>query len=325
MAEVIKEDFKQNLFAKPSGQRKTQPTIFDELRWALQHTDKPLEQVLQLISEFHGAWTGSSNNLMNLLTQLSGDVHDKNYIKLATDALKIINNSKTSSNIGRVNNITASQMPVELLREFVSRSQSIHPSVNTYIQMNIGKYPYFQQISESICSFGQSVLQTTDSTLIDRVASNGDQTMQSSYRLRRNTNNKLFDNIKKLVDDSDNILNCLFLRACPVENSMHLLNTNYGKSGSPISHGHGLCMDVFNQQRIKDSIQPSISKATAKFGPSLELCNWAFPISYEISKKPELFTLTAEGKNYTADGFNRPIFHEPEIPIASDDNKTQIS
>ena len=325
MAEIVKEDFKQNLYAKPSGQRQTQPTIFDELRWAAQHVDKPLEQILQLISEFHGLWTGTSQNIMALVKSISNAAHDKNYVALASQALKVLNNTSLPSKIGRINNISASQMPIELLREFVSRCQAIHPAVNTYIQMNIGKYPYFQPISESVCSYGQSILHTSDVTLVDRVKSNGVNTLQSSSRLRRNSDTKLFDTIKPLVDDSENLLNCLFLRACPVENSMHLLNTDYGKSGNAIAHGHGLCMDTFNQKRVKDAIQPCISKATAKFGPALELCNWAFPVEHQIFKKPELFNLEAEGLPYIADAWNRPIIHEPEIPIADELFKTQTA
>lgn len=326
MAEIVTEQFKQSLFSLPSGERKINPTIFDELRWAMQHAENPLEQVVQMIAEFHGLWTGMSPALMNFVSQiasLSNSNSSSAYISAARAALATLNQLSLGSKIGRINNITANTMPIELLRQFVSRCQALHPAVNTYIQTNIGKFPYFQQISESVCSYGQATLNKTDVSPLKRCETNGDVNMQTDFRLRRNTNSKLFDNIKAIPDYTSSFLNTLFLRAMPVNDNMSLLHPNY-EDEKPISHGYGYTMDVFNAKRTKESIQPSIMAAAQKFGPSLQLCNWAFPVEQQIQKQPQWFTLQAETGTYIADELNRPIVREPSLNIASEDAKNEI-
>lgn len=325
MAEIVTEQFKQYLFSLPSGERKTQPTIFDELRWAMQHVQNPLEQVLQLISEFHGLWTGMTPTLMNFVSQISSLANNNSssaYISAAKSALATLNQLNLGSKVGRVNTITANTMPVELLRQFVARCQCMHPAVNTYIQTNIGKYPYFQQISESVCHFGQVVLNKTDVSPIKRSEPNGDVNMDTDFRLRRNTNVKLFDTIKPIVDVSTCLLNTMFIRSMSMDNNMSLLHQEY-ENESPIAHGHSFTMDVFNAKRTKAAIQPCIMESAKKFGPTLQLCNWAFPVEQQIQKQPQWFTLQAETGSYVADELNRPIPREPKIPIASPEDKQE--
>lgn len=327
MAEIVTEDFKQNLFCPPSGERKTNPTIFDELRWAMQHAKNPLEQVTQMISEFHGLWTGMSPALMNFVSQISALANDNSaqaYVSAAKSALETLNQLKLGSNVGKVNNITCNVMPIELLRQFVARCQSLHPAVNAYIQMNIGKYPYFQQISEAVCQFGQIVLNKTDVSPMKRCKNDGDVNMETNYRIRRNSNVKLFDTIKPLVDVSANFLDAMFLRSMNPGNNMALLHEAY-EDESPIAHGHAFTMDVFNAKRAKDAVQPCIMAASAKFGPSLQLCNWAFPVEQQIQKQPQYYTLQAETGPYVADELNRPLVREPKLPIAKDEDKKESS
>lgn len=326
MGEIVTEKFQQNLYTDPSGQRKTNPTIFDELRWAMQHSQKPLEQTLQLISEFHGLWTGMSAQLMGLINSLS-NANNKDYVKAAQSALNLFNSISKDipSAVGRQNKITAGQMNVPLLREFVSRCQALHPSINNFIQLNIGKYPYFQQISESVCQHGQIVLSKSEIPPIDRLQLDGKHTMQSDSPLRRTSTDKLFKTCYTLVDTSSSLVNCLYLRGLAVENNMGLLYPEYGKGSNPMAHGHNFTMDGFNAKRGKDAIQPCISQASSKFGPTLQLVDTFFPVTYEIANTPQFFQLEAEGKSYVADKLNRPLTREPIIPIASDEKKTALS
>jgi hypothetical protein len=104
------------------------------------------------------------------------------------------------------------------------------------------------------------------------------------------------------------------------------LKPDYGKSGSAIAHGHNFCMDGFNAQRKKDAIQPCLMKTVDKFGAALELCNTFFPVEKRAVAVPKMFcSLMAEGKQYMADGFNRPIARQIIEPIASDEKKTSTS
>ncbi len=330
MPSVITEQFTQNIFSGPSGERKTQPTIFDELRWATEHAQNPLEQVVQMISEFHGPWTGMSQQLMNFVNAVASAKQSKDinsYVNTAKQAMSLLDTLSQAipTTVGRVNNIIASNMNIPLLREFVSQCQSIHPTVNSYIQNNIGKYPMFQQISEDVCSFGQIVLKPSEIPPMDRIETGGDESMQTDSVLARSDNTKLYDPIKNMVDISNSLVELMFLRTQPIENNIALLKPEYGKDGKPISHGHNFATDGFNAKRGKDAIQPCVIEATSKFGPSLQLCNWAFPHKYQSKNNVEFYTLEAEGETYIADKLNIPITREPQLIVASEEFKTSLT
>jgi len=328
MAQIVTEDFAQFLFAKASGIKKI-PTIFDELRLAMQHAQNPLEQVIQLIAEFHGPWTGSSSNLLSLINSLSSIKNISSYgdfISKSQAAVSLLNTLSQNfpSSIGRINNIVCGNMNVPLLREFVSRCQNIHPMVNNFIQMNIGKFPYFQQISEDVASLGQIVLHHTEIDPMKKFDSNGKTTLKTNSRLRRKTSDKLFKKIDVLTDEVQNFVDVMFTRCQSVENNMGLLHQEYSKE-KPISHGHNYAMDVFNAKRGKDAIQPIIANAASRFGPSLTLVDTFFPVRYQISNDVQFYNLVAEGESYIADGLNIPIPREPEIPIATEEKKIEVA
>jgi hypothetical protein len=333
---IITEDFKQNLFCQPSGERKASPTIFDEMRWALQHAQDPLGQITQLISEFHGPWVGMSQALMGFVSNLTGIIgkvastvnavkgaaqEASAYVAQAKNAMKTLNSLVMVSKIGRINNINCNTMPIELLRQFVNRVQSIHPSVNAFIQMNIGKYPYFQPVSESMCSFGQPVLSKQQVDLTKRLDSDGETTMKSSSRLRRNTNGKLFDTIKPLMDDSLNLVDVMFTRGLQVDNNMTLLHENYS-SEKPIAHGHNFTPDVFDKNRSLQAITQCLLELVKKIGPASMLLNFVKKVEYAIQKQPQIQNITTEWGTCTVDELTRPIPHrEPALPIASEEDR----
>lgn len=324
MPTVVDEKFFQNLYADPSGQRKG-PTIFDEMRWALQHADKPLEQITQLIAEIHGPFNGMTActaSLMELLGSLGSATSSVSNIAGALSLLEAVTAAMQSS-IGKLNNITASQMSIPMLRQFITKAQQLHPAINNYIQTNIGKFPFFQQISDDVGSLGQIVLNKIDVPPVDRVNSDGAINMQTSCRLGRRPASKIFKTINTLVEEQHNLVDTLFFRAMHPENNIGLLKTDYGKSGSAISHGHNFCMDGFNAQRKKDAVQPCLMKALDKFGAVLQLCNTYFPVENKAVAIPKIFcALEAEGKQYMADGFNRPLPRQVSEPVAKEENKT---
>jgi hypothetical protein len=261
---------------------------------------------------------------MGLLNTVASATTTTATLAAASKALKLMNDTVIlPSLIGRINNTSCSIMPLELLREFVSRCQSIHPAVNTYIQANIGKFPYFQQISESTCGFGQIVLGKTQVDLIKRPNSNGITKMDTSYRIKRIVDQNVFETLRPVVDDTENFADVLFIRAMGVENNMSLLHQDYSNE-RPIPHGHNFTMDVFDASRSKRAVKPSVEEAIKKFGPALQLCNWAFPVDYQIDKKPQWYTLATETGTYIADELNRPVMRDVKIPIASDEDKTAL-
>jgi hypothetical protein len=320
MSQIVTEQFTKSIYAHPEGTRKTKPTIWDELRHAQEHSQKPLEQVLQLIGEFHGGFTGmnqATGNLLNFLLSLFSNKNNKNIQAQAQTALNALKNVVPSSSIGRINNITANEMPPEQLREFVVRSQQIHPSVNAYIQNNIGKYPYFQQISEQVGSLGQVVLTPTDIHPIKRIETGGKDSMTTNFPIRRNVEHKVFKNLSTYIDATGSIVNCLFLRSLRAEgNNSILLNGDNTK----LSHGYNFTMDVENASRNNAAIAPSMAKTVQRFGPSLGLLNSFFPLRHQVSNSPEFFEIETETGKVMVDMLARPVTRTVKTPVAKDED-----
>lgn len=322
---TVTEEFIKSMSTPPSGQRKMAPTIFDELRWATEHAQQPLEQVIQMISEFHGPWTGMNKatlQLLNSLTALFSNISNRTIVAAAKQAVKTLESVTTPSTVGRINSITANDMQTPLLRRFVTASQTIHPSVNTYIQNNIGKYPYFQQISEHVGSMGQVVLTSKDIHPSKRVLTGGNITMATDFPIRRNVNDKVFNNVSSMIDTTESMVNCLFLRAMrPGGNNAILLSD----SNSSVAHGYNYTMDVANADRNKQAVAPCLAKAVNRFGPALQLCDSYFPIDYKVKLEPEYFTLQTETGEYTADILNRPITRVIPTPVAKEEDVVQVA
>lgn len=323
---VINEDFIKKLYSIPSGIR-TKPdiSIFDELRHATQISQKPLEQVLQLISEFHGPFVGLNQNTANLLNTLLSLYKNKdskniqNTIKTTLNALKSFSSSST---IGRQNNVTANDMSIPMYRAFVQKAQAIHPSVNTYIQNNIGKYPHFQQISENVGSLGQIVLTSKDIHPSKRIETGGKDNMTTDFPIRRGVDRKLFKNISKQIDLSTSLVNCLFLRAMKPENNNSILLDD---SNTSVSHGYSYTMDVHNADRNKKAVAPSLAVATTRFGPTLQLLDSYFPIDYQVKLEPEYYEIQTEGGSSLVDRLNRPITRDIPSNVAKEEDAVQVA
>lgn len=324
---VVKEDFIKKLYANPSGTRKngSNISIFDELRHATQHSQKPLEQVIQLISETHGVWTGINQNTANLLTlllSLYSNKDSKNIGSQVKSALTALKSVVSKSTIGRQNTMTANDMSIPMLREFVSKSQAVHPAVNAYIQNNVGKLPYFQQISEQVGSLGQIVLTSKDIHPSKRIDIDGKNTMTTDYPIRRNVERNLFKNISKEIDYSTSLVNCLFLRALRPNNCGPILDNG---SITTKSHGYDYVMDTENADRNKKVVPECLAKAVNRFGPTTQLLNSYFPISYEVQNRSEFYEITTETGSCYVDRLNRPITREIPIPVAKDEDVVQIA
>lgn len=321
---VVKEDFVKNLYAIPSGERK-KLTVFDEFRHATQHSQKPLEQVLQLISEMHGIWVGTNSVVANLLLSLLSlysDKQNKGISNQVKTALNVLNSISNNSTIGRQNTVTANDMDIPTYREFISRAQAIHPSVNAYIQNNIGKYPHFQQISEQVGSLGQIVLTSKDIHPLKRIEIDGKNMMSTDYPLRRNVDTKMFKNVGHQIDISTSLVNCLFLRAQrPEGNNAILLND----SNTSASHGYSGAMDVLNSERNKKSVAPCLVKSAQRFGPTLQLLDSYFPVDYQIKLEPQYFDIQTENGTSIVDRLNRPMTRHVPTPVAKADDVVQIA
>jgi len=316
MAQIVNENILQRIYTPPSGKRDNNPTIFDELRLAMEHSQYPIDQVLQLISEFHGPWSGMNANILNIINYLSSTSGKfKGYRDYARNAIQMLKTIPTTqSSVGRINNIVANDMDVPLYRAFINKCQSISPVINNYIQLNIGKYPHFQEVSNYVGTFGQIVLGSQDVSHVNRIQSDGLK-MGTSNRLGRITQSKIYKPSATLLDDSHNMVNILFNRGIR-PHCTSLVNTDSSKA-----HGLSMMPDVKNAARIKGAMQESALQTVQHFGPTVQLLNAYYPIEYNSQNRAKLYNISAENGEYVADGLNRPVLYNPELPVADESKK----
>jgi hypothetical protein len=305
MKQIVTESFTSDLYSAPSGQKNQKPTIFDELRWAKEHSQNPFEQIMQLICEFHGPWTGMNDNLKQLI-----DSSDQTIVTASMNALQLLKQvDSSSSTIGRINKITSNDMSVPLLREFIFRCQSIHPAINAFIQKNIKKLPYFQQISNTVGSLGKTKPSISEININDR--GNSD----AWFSLRESTSNLLFPPLNDMLENSNKMINVLYARSV-----MSIQSAN----DSTIAHGYNFVNDVENLQREEKPKRKILNKTIDKFGPALELCDNYFNTIYQIQNTPHFYNLNADGEKYVADRLNRPAIRDNINPVSSDDKKNAL-
>jgi hypothetical protein len=335
MPQIVTEDFYKSLRSSPTGKRKN-GTIFDELYCSLQSSENPLDRAIQTIAEFHGPWTGSSVELTDFTAFLASKIGSSRLLQTASSAagsalaaVQSVSHMQKSS-VRKYNPETCAIMPTPLLREFTNRAQKLHPSINMYIQMHIGTFPYFQQVSEDIGQFASIVQNATSIDPMQWPNKNGVNCLDTNSRMNKNTLLKMAAEVFQLMDDAQNVTNALFLRAMPKQNNMSFMHTGYSKE-KPIAHGHNFTMDVFNAQRNVDAIGPCIAAITELTGDVLRLINKFFCIKELARYEVEGFEISMnEGPNnepitYIVDNTGRPL-HDSDEPNDFHDptNETQL-
>jgi hypothetical protein len=235
MSQIVNEKFNQSLLSSASGKRK-KGTMFDEIYGALESSDNPIDRAIQMIAEFHGAWTGGSQELFALASFLASATNSPvltdiaNTVGGAAQSVLSLANQLPASLCGRQNTEFAAIMPTPLLREFVGFVHNIHPAINMYLQMHEGCFPYFQQISEEVGRFAQIAMRPTEISPMDWPKMNGVNCLNTDTRMDKNTLLKMMPSMFFQMDNASNLLNSLFLRSMRPENNMALLQPNYGKS-----------------------------------------------------------------------------------------------
>lgn len=235
MSQVVSEQFNQSLRSSPSGQRKS-GTMFDEIYGALETSENPLDRAIQMIAEFHGVWTGGSQELFqfsSFLASLTNAPELKqmsNKIGNAACQANDIASQLPPSKVGRQNNEFAAIMPAPLLREFVNFAHNIHPALNIYYQLHNGNFPYFQQISEEVGRFAHITMRATEIAPLLWPKMGGVSCLSTNSRMDANTLLKMFPSTFYQMDNASNLLNSLYLRSMRPENNMSLLQPDYGKN-----------------------------------------------------------------------------------------------
>lgn len=322
MAQIVTEDFRKSLRSSPTGKRKY-GTLFDELYNSLETSENPLDRAIQMISEFHGPWTGGSVELADLSTFIASKIKTPilktNAMSQISSALNVTNAVKNMvpSAVGKISSQTCAIMPTPLLREFINKAQKLHPSINMYIQMHIGTFPYFQQISEDVGQFASIVMNKSSIDPMNWPAQNGVNCLDTNSRMSKNTSMKMPSNIFNLMDNASNMLNALSLRAMPKHNSMSFLHPQYSKE-APVAHGHNFTMDVFNAARNIESIGSCMGAVINLSQDTLRLVNKFFNVKEMIKYEIEGFEISmnegpqGEAITYVVDNSGRPLYDNDE-------------
>lgn len=318
MPQVAKEDFYQSLRSSPCGQRKG-GTIFDELYSALQTSENPLDRAIQTIAEFHGPWTGSSVELTDFVAFVASKIGSPQLAGLAQQAASAASQAVKTlvhlprSAVGKLTDMTCAIMPAPLLREFLNRAQKLHPAINMYLQMHIGTFPYFQQISEDIGQFASIVMNQRAVDPMQWPQMGGVDCLETNSRMSKNNLFKMSEDVFNLMDNANNLTNALFLRSMPKQNNMSFMHPQYSKE-EPMAHGHNFAMDVHNAARNIAAIAPCVAAVTALAGDVMRLVNKFFCIKELSRTRVEGFEISMnEGPNgepitYIVDNTGRPMY-----------------
>ena len=277
MPQIVTEDFQKSLRSSPHGKRKN-GTEIDELYCAMETSENPLDRTIQLIAEFHGPWSGGSVELTDftsfVASALKSSPMAQQAVQTASQALDAVNavNRIVDSAVGKHSPLTCAIMPAPLLREFLNRAQKLHPSINMYLQMNIGSFPYFQQISEDIGLFASIVMNQSSIDPMMWPLQGGVGCLNTNSRMNINTYLKMAEDIFNLMDNANNLTNTLFLRSMAKQNNMSFLHPEYSKE-NPIAHGHNFTMDVFNAARNIAAMAPCLAAVLSIAGDVIRLIN----------------------------------------------------
>lgn len=335
MSQVVTEKFRQSMFSSPTGKAKN-GTMFDDLRLSLETSENPHERAVQMISEYHGPWTGSSTELTQFSSFVSGKIGKGSALRNQTtqnlSGAYQVNRAVSQmppSSVGRTHYETCALMPTPLLRAFVNFSQKLHPSINMYIQNNIYSFPYFQQTSENVGSLASIYQNQTSIDPLNWLNSGGVDCLTTNARMGKNTQLKMPYSVFGLMDGANNLVNSLFLRAMPKDNNMAFLYPSYS-TGVPIAHGHDFTMDVFNGQRNIDALEGALAVTMALAGDSLRLINKFFCIQELARYAVEGFEIIMnEGPNgepvtYIVDMSSRPMYDNIESNENTDPTNERV-
>lgn len=264
------------------------PKILDELHLALEHVENPINQTMQVISELHGPFSGSSQELGDFIQSLSGKLgkfesalkkmqsNVKTQIAKVKDAV-----SKVESSVNLINQITSSEMSTSMLRAFIGQAQKLNPLVNDLIQREIEKFPMFQQISESIGMFYNihisKVMIDPEKVLNGNTGYKSDDT---NMVLRKDNFKKIFRPISEMIEQSNNLTESLIHRCQPITDLTNYIK-NYSESSSKC-HGYSNCQDVFHYKRAVAAKDGALVKVISHLGDRVRLLNSIFPVTVSL-------------------------------------------
>lgn len=276
------------------------PTILDELHLALEHVENPIMQTMQMISEFHGPFNGASQQLAQMVNSFNSAIgkFESSLQKISSSITNKINQMQgiiadLESTVNRINQITTFSMDVPILRSFISKAQDLHPLINDLIQREIGKFPFFQQISENIGLFYNLHIVQDVIDAPARILSNiGLKTTETCNVLRPQLFKKIFRPLAEMVEESTNFLDSCMHRCQPLYEMGSWMGA-YSK-GKPLAHGYNNCNDVFHKPRMLEAQKGAMLSLISHFGDRVRLLNSFFPVKMQVNMFTETDQIQTE-------------------------------
>lgn len=308
MSERVGNNFYQGLRMPPDGSIH-EATVFDELRWALQWQKTGVARTCQAVSQFHGPYVGSSPTMATIVKAVEGVDHTlQSLARTANDAVDLVNQTiyEVENIAGLINNITCAEMTTPFLRHFITECQVLHPDVTSFIHNNINQFPYFQKVAESI---GTHFTIISDCNMIDPLFTLScldlpTTNLKAAARMTRSLFTKMFEATAGTMENAQNLLDTLTLRAMPYEDNHGFVHPHSAVKGA-IAHGLNYCMDTFHQLRSQTAIPGVFVQLLNHFGDRLRLLNQIFPVEYRVKHEEKLYEIQVEGQPNTVDRLNR--------------------
>jgi hypothetical protein len=270
------------------------PRFLDEIQMGMEHAENPINQTLQIISQFHGPYNGASSHIADFIKKYS----DK--LSKFENALGRVNNKlnkkidriqqaigEIENRVETINKLVGNNMSTAHLRSFIQNAQNIHPLINDMIQREISKFPYFKQISEEVGMFFNLHI---DKTLVNAeqiLSGNRTREYSTNSNIKPRLYNNTFKPIADMVEDGMNLVDSFMHRALP-------LGDNIKNVAGDIAHGFNGVRDVLHHARALGAKNGSLIVLMDGVGEQLRLLNTFFPVTFTRNNDTTSGELTTE-------------------------------
>lgn len=312
MVETVTQEFVENLTLPPDGKLE-EFKVMDDIRRQSEDQEDPIGMLEKAAKILHGPGAGSSNSIHEANKLMAGG--NKILRNMVNDSAKSLAEiksaiSKTENAVELINTgVSCATMDTPFLRYFITECQVIHPDLTKRLLDDSEKFEYFKQISEQVG--GTHFTLIADFNSIDPLFSLDCENLpynniRTASRMVRALFFKLFIPIYGSLEDAQSILDCLFMRAMPVEENHAFYNPNYASKG-PIAHGNNYAMDVFHLNRAIEAVCPIYAELFKIFGDRLRLLNHIFPVRILVNYEHKIYEVDVEDTVMKVDRLNRSI------------------
>jgi hypothetical protein len=236
----------RDIYSKPEDK----PTVFEEIREAIQISTKPIDFTIQLIKEFHG-----------------GE-----------------NVQPTDPSI-RKNEITAEEMSIPMLRRFVQTSLCLNPAISHYFEKNEEDFPYFKPISEHIGFYLTDINMRLDESLFGPMEQYepGHNSTSTNSTLNRQDYNKMYDKLAHQLNTCFDLFSGM--RHLTMLHGNHF---GFAESSTEEAHGYNHTHDSSYLQKLLKPQQKIREDINKEYEDRLRLIPIYFPEDMSVDNENDV-------------------------------------